>query len=178
MRSLASIGKHPLHPVLITLPLGAFAVSLFADLFVALGLSFTWAETARHALMIGIAGGVLAAVAGLIDYVSVKMSPSAKRIATFHMVINLVAVFVFLLSFAMRTGSETGWSALAFAVSGVAFAGLLTGGWLGGELVFKHKVAVVEYADPVATEIGRREEREARSRDDEAAHLVPEPHRR
>jgi uncharacterized membrane protein len=158
MRSLARIGKHPLHPVLITIPLGAFAVTLFADIFVALGLSPTWAQTARHALMVGLAGAVLAAFAGFMDFFSMKMSPSAKRIARFHMVINLAAVTVFMLSFVLRTASETGWSTAAFAVSTLAFAGLLTGGWLGGELVFKHKVAVIETEDPIATEIGRREE--------------------
>ena len=47
----------------------------------------------------------------------------------------------------------------AFAASTLAFAILGASGWLGGELAFKHKVGVVETADPEATELGRKEAR-------------------
>jgi uncharacterized membrane protein len=37
-----------------------------------------------------------------------------------------------------------------FATSTLAFLLLAASGWIGGELVFKHKVGVMEHADPKA----------------------------
>lgn len=165
MRSMASIGKHPIHPALVAIPIGAFSVALFADLFRIMGLSPDWGTTARHALMVGIAGAFLAAAAGLMDYLFVEMSARAKQLATYHMVLNLAAVVLFVVSVLLRLNADAGWSVAGFLTSTFAFLMMGASGWIGGELVFRHKVAVIEAADPQATAIGRREERDARHRD-------------
>ena len=88
------------------------------------------------------------------------MSPAGRRLATFHMVLNLTGVALFAISLVLRWGDgalgNDRWP-LAFGLALVAFAGLGAAGWIGGKLVFEHKVGVVENQDSEATEIGRRE---------------------
>ncbi|MGH7859493.1 MAG: DUF2231 domain-containing protein [Candidatus Binatia bacterium] len=174
MRSMASIGKHPVHPALVAIPIGAFAVALVSDVLRIISGAPEWGTTARHALMIGVVTAVLAAVVGLVDYLFIAMSPSAKRLATFHLVLNLGAVALFVVSFLVRQSAPAGWSLGGFLISIFAFLVLGAAGWIGGELVFRHKVGVVEGADPQATTIGKREEKADRP----GIELTPEPRRR
>lgn len=157
MRSRAALAGHPLHPAAVAIPIGAFTLTLIADLLVIAGRTALGA-TARYVLVVGIIAALLAAVLGFIDYFTVKMSAAGGRLATRHMVLNLVAVVLFVVSLWLRHDAPDGWCMPGFAVSTLAFLLLATSGWIGGELVFKHKVGVIEHADPEARAIGQREE--------------------
>jgi uncharacterized membrane protein len=160
MRSHAAIGRHPLHPALVAVPIGAFALTFLADLFhlgrgtpeTSLPLQF-----AQFALLAGVISSLVAAGAGFIDYFSVEMSQAGRRVATRHMVVNLVAVTLFALSLWVRVAEKQAFL-LAFVCSTAALLVLSVGGWLGGKMVFEHKVGVIETADPEAARIGAREE--------------------
>jgi uncharacterized membrane protein len=91
MRSRAALAGHPLHPAVVAIPIGAFTLTLIADLLVIAGRTALGA-TASYALVVGIVGALLAAVLGFIDYFTVKMSAAGGRLATRHMALNLVAV--------------------------------------------------------------------------------------
>jgi uncharacterized membrane protein len=157
MRSRAALAGHPLHPVAVTIPVGAFTVTLLGDLLVLAHRAGPWDATARYALAIGIAGALAAAVLGFIDYFGVKMSAAGKKVVNWHLRTNLAAVVLFGLSLWLRQTNPMRWSYSAVAASTAGYVVLLIGGWLGGELVFKHKVGVLETADTEATEIGRRD---------------------
>ena len=156
MRSRAAIAGHPLHPAMVAIPVGAFTVALVADVVDVLGGGEGWVETAEYAIWIGLVGALLAAALGFVDYFGVTMSRAARRVATIHMLLNLTAVVLYAASCWLRDGRDDT-PVLAMALSTVAFLILLGSGWLGGELAFKHKVGVVENADPEATAIGQRE---------------------
>jgi len=156
VRSRAALAGHPLHPALVAIPIGAFTLTLIADLLVVAGRP-ALGSTARYALAVGIAGALLAAVPGFIGYFTVRMSAAGGRLATRHMVLNLVAVVLFAVSLWLRHEAPEGWCVPGFATSTLAFLLLGASGWIGGELVFKHKVGVVEHADPEAGAIGQRE---------------------
>ena len=68
-----------MHPAAVAIPIGAFTTTLVADLFVLAGRQGAWASTARYALAVGIAGALLAAVLGFIDYFTVKMTAAGDR---------------------------------------------------------------------------------------------------
>ena len=159
MRSRASIAGHPLHPAMVAIPVGAFTLTLVADVLALATGNLAWGDTARFTLLVGVVGALLAAVLGFVDYFTVTMSEAGFRIARIHMILNLIAVALFGLSLWLRYGAADGWSTAAFAISTVAFLIVSASGWLGGELAFKHKVGVVETADPEATELGRKEAR-------------------
>jgi uncharacterized membrane protein len=156
MRSRAAIGDHPLHPAIVGIPIGAFTVTLVADLLALTGQPGAWEPTARYALAVGIVGALVAAVFGFVDYFGVEMSRAGKALVAWHLRLNLTAVVLFAVSFWLRLGAAPPWS-LAVGASTLAYVVLMGGGWLGGKLVFEHKVGVVEHADEEATAIGQRE---------------------
>ena len=159
MRSRAALGNHPLHPALVTIPIGAFALTLIGDIAYVVTKNPAWYEFSKIALCIGVISALVAAVAGFIDYFGVKMSAAGARLARTHMILNLVGVVLFAVSWWLRgegTAADGQWP-LAFGLSTVAFLGLGASGWIGGKMVFEHKIGVVENRDPEATEIGKRE---------------------
>jgi uncharacterized membrane protein len=157
MRSRAAIAGHPLHPAVVAVPIGAFTVTLVADLVRLAGHDPAWGDTARGALLVGIAGALLAAVLGFIDYFAVTMSEAGFRVARRHMILNLIGVALFATSYWLRHTAPEGWSVAGFATSTLALMIAGVAGWLGGELAFKHKVGVVEGADREATALGQKE---------------------
>ena len=158
MRSRAAIAGHPLHPAVVTIPVGAFTVALVADAVRLLGGgNGGWAVTAKYAIWVGLVGALLAALLGFVDYFRVTMSAAGRRLANIHMVLNLVAVVLYAASCWLRDAAGDP-PDLAVLLSTVAFFLLLGSGWLGGEMAFKHKIGVVETADPEATAIGQRED--------------------
>ncbi len=81
MRSAASIGGHPLHAMLITIPAGGFLLTLILDiLYLATGDPGWWDAT-RYVLPVAVAGALVAAVPGFIDLVMVVPKGQANQIA-------------------------------------------------------------------------------------------------
>ena len=100
---------------------------------------------AFYTLGAGIIGAALAAVPGIIDYFSIK-DPKVSKIATWHARLNVLALLVFAASFYLRTnngsqivnGSFT--APVLLSVLGVILISI--SGYLGGEMVYVHHVAV------------------------------------
>jgi len=158
MRSVASIGGHPIHPGMVAIPIGAFTMTLVADVVTWATGNLGWGDAARYALIVGVVGALLAAVFGLIDYFKVTMSEAGFRIARWHMWLNLTAVTLFAVSLWLRYRDANGWCVPGFVASTVAYLIVSGSGYLGGELVFKHKVGVME-TDREATELGQKDAR-------------------
>jgi len=146
MASPASIGGHPIHPMIIPFPIGLWVFSLIADVIYLCRGNPVWRDyIAFYALLGGIIGAAAAAVPGLIDWLSLK-NPKVVKIANWHARLNVIALLVFAASFYLRTtsgaalvnGSYT--IPLALSVLGVILISI--SGYLGGEMVFKHGVAV------------------------------------
>jgi uncharacterized membrane protein len=140
MVSRASIAGHPIHPMLVPIPIGLFVFSLVADIAVYLGWVGAWPAVALYCIGGGIVGALLAAVFGFIDLLSLR-DDRAKKIGTAHMVINLVVVALYIVNFWLRWQGQP----LAGApgtLSIVAILLLLASGWLGGHMVYVHGVAV------------------------------------
>jgi uncharacterized membrane protein len=103
MRSKANIKSHPLHPILVAFPIAFFIGAFVFDvLSVLLDKEVFW-QTGNYMVIAGIAGALLAAIPGIIDYFyTVPPKSSAKKRATKHGIINLLNVFLF--CFAVFTG--------------------------------------------------------------------------
>jgi len=88
------------------------------------------------------------------------MSAAGRRLATIHMELNLSAVVLYIVDWWLRRNDGALGTNLWIPVvvlEIVALVVLGSSGWIGGKMTFKHKIGVVENADPEATEIGRRE---------------------
>lgn len=146
MASPASIGGHPIHPMIIPFPIALWVFSLIADVVYLWRGNPVWKDwIAFYALLAGTIMAAVAAVPGLIDWLSLK-EPKIVKIANWHARLNVIALLVFAGSFYLRTniGAQlTGDShtiPLLLSIFGVVLISI--SGWLGGELVFKHGVAV------------------------------------
>lgn len=140
--SSAQIAGHPLHPILVTLPIGMFvSVLLFDVLFWRTGTEL-WATGALWLLGAGLIAAALAAITGLIDFVGEQRIRDLPE-AWHHAIGNVIMVLIQLFSFYQRY--RYGTSAvvpLGLSLSLVAVLILLFTGWKGGEMVFRRRVAV------------------------------------
>lgn len=143
MSTPASIAKHPIHPMIVVLPMGLWIFSLVADLIALAGWKTPWHEVAFYTMAGGIVGAFIAAVPGLIDFISITENKS-RRLATYHLIVNLLATGLFILNVYLRATRDLG-DILPLSLSLAAIVLIGVGGWLGGELVYVHGVAV----DPV-----------------------------
>jgi uncharacterized membrane protein len=84
MSSPASIGKHPIHPMLVAFPIGLWVFALVCDVVRLFGGAEIWNSVALYSIAGGIVGALLAAVPGFIDFLSID-EPQVKRIATTHL---------------------------------------------------------------------------------------------
>lgn len=140
--SSASIRKHPIHPMLIVFPIGLWIFSLICDLIYHGGVhNLFWKGVAFYTMLGGLAGALLAAVPGFIDYLSLR-ERRTKKIATTHMVLNLAAVALFLFNLGIRYNAAPENEPLGVILSIVGIVVIGVSGWLGGSLVYVHGVAV------------------------------------
>src|SRR4051812_38907986 len=146
MASPASIGGHPIHPMLIPFPIGLWVFSLIADIIYLWRGNPVWSDyVAFYTLLAGIIGAALAAVFGIIDWLSIK-DRETKKVADWHARLNVTALLIFIASFYLRTTSGSrlvsGSFNIPFALSILGVILISISGYLGGELVFRHGVAV------------------------------------
>jgi nitrite reductase/ring-hydroxylating ferredoxin subunit/uncharacterized membrane protein len=117
---------HPVHAVVTDVPIGAMTVSIIADV---IGQPIV----ADVSLLLGILAMVASAVTGAADYTEVD--GTARNRATVHSVIMVVALVLYLISLAIRSGSPTDRLA-PILISLVAYLLLSLGAAIGGDLVY------------------------------------------
>lgn len=142
LRSTFAIKGHPLHPLLVPFPIVGFVGALGTDIAFASGCGPGWATASLWLIGAGLAGGLLAALAGFIDFAG-SSGIRALRDAWLHLFANLTAVVIELVSFVLRLGEREIAGGVGLALSIAAVLLLLFSGWKGGELVFRHGVGQI-----------------------------------
>jgi uncharacterized membrane protein len=139
--------RYPLHPPIVHFPLALLATSLAFDLVGLVRDEDLWWTIAFWNIAGGLAIGVVTAVAGLIDSARVPDQSSASSVLTRHMSCMLVALGCYGGALIVRgsTGSPAGTALLlTLALEGLGLVVLLLGGYLGGELVYRHGIGRIE----------------------------------
>jgi uncharacterized membrane protein len=145
MMSTASVARHPIHPMLVPLPIGLWIFSFVCDIFALNTGGATWEIVASYTMGAGIVGALLAALPGFIDLFTLPFS-RAKRIGILHMGINLSIVVLYIINFLWRGHAAS--AALGPLMLSLFAILLLAGsGWLGGEMVYVQGVAVEPIQD-------------------------------
>lgn len=164
MESRARIGNHPLHPMLIVVPAGAFIAALAFDLVYLASGDPLWWEATKPLMLVGVVGAVIAAVPGVVDLFAVARRQNAFGIGLVHGGLNLAVAGLFAWNDWLR------WTAAAppdpvgtwfgFWLTLVATGLLAVSGWLGWKMVYEYHVAVLEHPaarDPERAAPPRRE---------------------
>jgi len=131
--------------MLIPFPVAFLVGALVTDLaFVGTGDGF-WARASMWLLGAGVVMALLAAVAGFIDFFGERRI-RALNDAWYHMLGNLTAVVVAVISFFLRYGggAEAAIKPWGLVLSFVVVGILLFTGWKGWEMVYAHHVAVLD----------------------------------
>jgi uncharacterized membrane protein len=128
--------------MLVALPIGLLVFSLVSDVIFLTGWGLSiWNAVAYYTMMGGVVGGVLAAIPGFIDYLLVR-DRRVKKIATTHMILNLAVVALFIFNLGIRYNAANDNDLVGVTLSIVGIGILAVSGWLGGSLVYVHRVAV------------------------------------
>lgn len=142
--TVVALARHPLHPMLVTFPIAFFIGALPADLaFWYTGDAF-WARVAVWLLGAGSLMGLLAAVTGTIELLSV--AGIRRRPASWnHFVVAVMLLSVQFINWLLRISQpEEAVIPLGMYLSGLGALLVAAAGWMGGHLVFEHQIAVGE----------------------------------
>jgi len=141
--STAAVAGHPIHPMLVPLPIASFVGVVVTDIAYLSTANPFWAEASRWLLLAGIVTGILAAVFGLIDFATISYVKD-QRFAWFHFVGNGIAIVLSAINLLGRPAeTRDGFSTGSFILSLIVLVMLLGTGWLGGELSYRYRIGVV-----------------------------------
>lgn len=143
MESKTKLLGHPIHPMLIVVPLGLFIGAVVADAVYLLQGNPTFAAVAYWNIAGGIIGGLLAAVFGLLDWSAIPNGTRAKRVGLLHAVTNAIVLALFAFAwFARNAGVDITPTPSIFLIEIAALGLGMVAAWLGGELVDRLGVGV------------------------------------
>jgi uncharacterized membrane protein len=136
--------NHPLHPLLVHLPIGLWVGSVIFDIAFMANHQPTVAGASFFCILVGVIAAIIAAPAGLADYFTVPSNTVPKRLATVHMLLNFAIIGIYSINLFTRyrmlsgvptevTGGQLFLSLLSIVLLGVS-------GYLGGLLVFEYGI--------------------------------------
>jgi uncharacterized membrane protein len=162
MTILAGRYGHPLHPMLVTVPIGAWIASLVFDVASrTVTRSDFLAQGSEWLIGIGMIGALTAAAAGMLDYYVIPVKTRAYRIVVSHMSLNLVVIAAFSFDFFWRYSQYHHPGPVPpgqLGLSAVSLAFLAVSGYLGGKLAYRYGVRVADeqtQAEGYASRAGR-----------------------
>ncbi|HEY6277444.1 MAG TPA: DUF2231 domain-containing protein [Streptosporangiaceae bacterium] len=143
---LAGPYGHPFHPLLVTVPVGAWFASLVFDLAsrrvpdpAFLVRSSMWL------IAIGLIGAAAAALAGFLDLAAIPAGTRARRMALVHMTLNITVTVAYLADWLVRRAvlrPPDRVPPALIVLSAVNFTVLAISGYLGGRLAYRYGVRV------------------------------------
>ncbi len=142
--SKAAIAGHPIHPMVIPFPIAMLVLVPITDiLFATTGRAF-WSVASYYLLWGGVLTGALAAVIGLVDFISVRR---VRQVAAgwIHLGANVVVMSIAVINLVLRADNVIRHVApTGLALSIVTAALLVVSGWYGGELAYRHRIGVTQ----------------------------------
>ena len=136
---------HPLHPILVELPVALWPMALLWDVLTRLGYGGNaLVRAAFVGVLLGLLSAIPAALAGIVDWSGVKQSNPAWRLGMLHLILNVSATGLALLSLVLRAGdldaTETASLPLLLMLAVTLLVALSS--YLGGRLVYEYGISV------------------------------------
>ncbi len=140
--SKASIKGHPLHPSGIPFPITFLFVLPFADLAYLVTDDFFWARVAWWLAGLGFLTAAIAAMVGLVDFVSIKRVRE-HRAGWLHAGGNAIVLIIAFANIFVRWGSPAeAILPLGILLSAAGAVLVIFSSWYGGELTYRHLIGV------------------------------------
>ncbi|MCE0767413.1 DUF2231 domain-containing protein [Pseudonocardia kujensis] len=145
---LAGPYGHPFHPILVTVPIGAWVASLVFDIgsyVVAAPVGLE--QGSRWLIAIGVVGALAAAMIGFLDLMAIPGGTRAFRTGLVHMGLNLGVTGAYVGNFFWRgalAGPFVPVGIGPLTLSAISLVALGVSGYLGGKLAYRYGVRVAE----------------------------------
>lgn len=139
---------HPFHPILVTVPIGAWVSSLVFDIGSHVVSDGRFLVQGSHWLIaIGVLGALAAATVGALDLLAIPSGTRAFRTGLVHMSLNLAITAAYVVNYLLRSGDDADTvPAGELVLSIVSLAALGVSGFLGGMLAYRYGVRVADEA--------------------------------
>ena len=141
-RSTARIAGHPIHPMLVPVPITCFVGALITDIAYWRTADMQWANFSAWLLTAGLIVSIFVVIAGLTDFIGERRI-RALPAAWIHGVGNAVALSLAIVNALVHTRdaytSVVPWGVVLSALT-VLF--LLVTGWNGWQMVYRHGVGI------------------------------------
>lgn len=146
MYTKASVGGHPVHPMLVAFPVAFYTGALAAfAVYAGMGHQF-WLNAAIALSIVGAGGAALAALPGAVDLLfGVPRSSQARLVGLAHGGLNVAALGLFIAAAVTYAGNWNGPAAsatLGLALSAAGVALTVSAGALGWVLVQTYHVGI------------------------------------
>ena len=160
MYSKVKLFGHPIHPMLVAYPIAFYTATLVAYLIYQFGgQAQFWFRVAIVATIAGVVMAVVAALPGFIDWaMGIPGETEAKNVGLRHMILNVVALVLFIVLAIVNTGqwdATTPSAGLGIILALIGVLLTVAAGAHGWTLIQTHHVGVTSEApaEPTATEM-------------------------
>ena len=148
MESRVKVLGHPIHPMLVVVPLGSFIAAVIVDVIGVVSSNPSLSLVGFWNIAVGVVGGLVAAAFGLADWLNIPARTRAKRIGLMHGGLKVVVTATFALVWLARYGApDVTPSTTLLAIEISALVAGAVAGWLGGELVDRLGVGIDDGAN-------------------------------
>jgi len=128
---------HPVHVILAAYPIACFTGAFLTDIVYARTYDMMWADFSAWLITIGLVMGVLAAIAGIADYL-VHRRDRLRRSASPHTIGNMLALLLSLINaFVHSRDAYTSVVPTGLILSGIVALLVLISSWLGSSLAYR-----------------------------------------
>jgi uncharacterized membrane protein len=138
------IFQQPIHPILVPIPIACFVGVLLTDLTYWRSAEMMWADFSAWLVSVGVIFAYLAALFGLIDFLSSR-SIRAQPPAWPHAIGNILLLILATLN--MFVHSRDAWTSVVpwgLVLSAATVLVLMFTAWMGRALVYRYRVGVAE----------------------------------
>ena len=143
-KSIARVARHPIHPMLVPIPIACFIGTLLTDVIYWRTAEMMWADFSAWLVSVGVIMGCFAAIAGLFDFLGnrfIRAQPPAWP----HAIGNTVVLILATVNMFVHT--HDAWTSVVpwgLVLSAAVVLILLFTGWMGWSLVYRHRVGVAQ----------------------------------
>jgi uncharacterized membrane protein len=144
LRATVQVARQPIHPMFVPFPIVCFVGALVTDIAYASTAEMMWADFSAWLLVVGMITGVLAAIAGLIDFFGNRLIRT-HGLAWLHMIGNVVVLLLALLNTLIHT--RDAWTSvvpLGLTLSAIVVLILCFTTWLGRSMAYRYGIGAIK----------------------------------